>query len=112
MDRVLDGYDWSKGTLRYPIDQPLRPELVARLVEGKLSHLAGAGLGGPSITLIRRSRKPPTGSVAALRSGHSDTRPSGRIEQVALTTPRGAPPTVRRRRGAREEGDPGSRTEE
>lgn len=40
---LLDGYDWSKGTLRFPVDQPLPPELVARLVEVKLAHLAGAG---------------------------------------------------------------------
>jgi uncharacterized protein YdhG (YjbR/CyaY superfamily) len=35
----LDGYDWSKGTLRFPIDQPLPRKLVARLVEVKLAHL-------------------------------------------------------------------------
>jgi uncharacterized protein YdhG (YjbR/CyaY superfamily) len=27
----LDGYDWSKGTLRFAVDQPLPRELVARL---------------------------------------------------------------------------------
>lgn len=32
----LDGYDWSKGTLRFPVDEPLPPDLVARLVEVKL----------------------------------------------------------------------------
>ncbi len=37
---VLDGYDWNKGTLRFPTDEPLPRELVARLVEVKLAHLA------------------------------------------------------------------------
>lgn len=36
---LLDGYDWSKGTLRFPVDEPLPRELVARLVEVKLAHL-------------------------------------------------------------------------
>jgi uncharacterized protein YdhG (YjbR/CyaY superfamily) len=35
----LDGYDWSKGTLRFPVDEPLPRKLVARLVEVKLEHL-------------------------------------------------------------------------
>jgi uncharacterized protein YdhG (YjbR/CyaY superfamily) len=36
---MLDGYDWSKGTLRFPIDQSLPRQLTARLVEVKLVHL-------------------------------------------------------------------------
>ena len=39
---LLDGYDRSKGTLRFPVDEPLPDELVARLVEVKLRHLANA----------------------------------------------------------------------
>lgn len=35
---LLDGYAWSKGTLRFPIDDPLPAELVARLVEAKLGR--------------------------------------------------------------------------
>jgi uncharacterized protein YdhG (YjbR/CyaY superfamily) len=35
----LDGYDWSKGTLRFGVDEPLPRELVARLVEIRLTHL-------------------------------------------------------------------------
>jgi uncharacterized protein YdhG (YjbR/CyaY superfamily) len=35
----LEGYDWSKGTLRFPIDEPLPRQLTARLVEVKLAHL-------------------------------------------------------------------------
>jgi uncharacterized protein YdhG (YjbR/CyaY superfamily) len=35
----LEGYTWSKGTLRFPIDEPLPRELTARLVEVKLAHL-------------------------------------------------------------------------
>jgi uncharacterized protein YdhG (YjbR/CyaY superfamily) len=41
----LDGYDWSKGTLRFPVDEPLSDELVARLVEVKLRHLASSESG-------------------------------------------------------------------
>jgi uncharacterized protein YdhG (YjbR/CyaY superfamily) len=36
---VLDAYDWSKGTLRFPVDAPLPRELVARLVEVRLADL-------------------------------------------------------------------------
>ena len=32
-------YDWSKGTLRFPVDQPLPPSLVRRLVEIRLTQL-------------------------------------------------------------------------
>ncbi len=35
----LHGYDWSKGALRFPTDESLPRELVARLVEVKLQHL-------------------------------------------------------------------------
>lgn len=35
----LDGYDWSKGTLRFAVDEPLPDALVRRLVETKLEHL-------------------------------------------------------------------------
>ena len=38
----LASYDWSKGTLRFPVDQPLPPSLVSRLVEIRLTQL---GLG-------------------------------------------------------------------
>jgi uncharacterized protein YdhG (YjbR/CyaY superfamily) len=37
----LDGYDWSKGTLRFPVDRPLPKDLVARLVATRLSMIAG-----------------------------------------------------------------------
>lgn len=30
---LLAGYDWAKGTLRFPVDQPLSEALVRRLVE-------------------------------------------------------------------------------
>ena len=40
---LLDGYDWSKGTLRFSVDEPLPPELVAQLVEVRVNHLAGSG---------------------------------------------------------------------
>ena len=29
----IAGYDTSKGTLRFPVDEPLPPELVHRLIE-------------------------------------------------------------------------------
>ncbi len=35
----LDGYDWDKGTLRFPIDVPLPDDLVRRLVEVRLRQL-------------------------------------------------------------------------
>ncbi len=35
----LDGYDWSKGTLRFPIDQPLPDELVERLLTVRISMI-------------------------------------------------------------------------
>jgi uncharacterized protein YdhG (YjbR/CyaY superfamily) len=37
---LLDAYDWSKGTLRFPIDEPLPPEIVERLVELRLRQLS------------------------------------------------------------------------
>ena len=38
----LASYEWSKGTLRFPVDQPLPTSLVRRLVEIRLRQL---GLG-------------------------------------------------------------------
>lgn len=35
MAAELTSYSWSKGTLRFPIDQPLPQALVARLVEAR-----------------------------------------------------------------------------
>ena len=37
----LEGYDWAKGTLRFPIDRPLPRDLVARLVAARLAELDG-----------------------------------------------------------------------
>lgn len=39
LEDALGGYNWDKGTLRFPIDEPLPKELVARLVEVRLNHL-------------------------------------------------------------------------
>lgn len=36
---LLRGFDWGKGTLRFPVDEPLPAELVEHLVELKLAHL-------------------------------------------------------------------------
>lgn len=36
----LESYSWTKGTLRFPIDQPLPKSLVKRLVETRLRQLA------------------------------------------------------------------------
>jgi uncharacterized protein YdhG (YjbR/CyaY superfamily) len=36
---LLEGYDWSKGTLRFPVDQPPDQTLVRRLVEIRLAML-------------------------------------------------------------------------
>lgn len=35
----LAAYDWGKGTLRFPVDEPLPKELVARLVEVRQRQL-------------------------------------------------------------------------
>jgi uncharacterized protein YdhG (YjbR/CyaY superfamily) len=35
----LTGYDWSAGTLRFPVDRPLPETLVRRLVGTRLSEL-------------------------------------------------------------------------
>lgn len=35
----LDGYRWSKGTLQFPIDEPLPEDLLGRLVEARLAEL-------------------------------------------------------------------------
>jgi uncharacterized protein YdhG (YjbR/CyaY superfamily) len=37
---LLDGYDWSKGTLRFPVDEAPDEALVRRLVEIRLAMLA------------------------------------------------------------------------
>ncbi len=36
---LLEGYDWSKGTLRFPVDQVPDEQLLRRLVEIRLSML-------------------------------------------------------------------------
>jgi uncharacterized protein YdhG (YjbR/CyaY superfamily) len=35
---LLDGYDWARGTLRFPVDRAPGEALVRRLVEIKLAH--------------------------------------------------------------------------
>ena len=35
----LDGYEWSKGTLRFKVDQALEPDLVRRLVEVRMQEI-------------------------------------------------------------------------
>lgn len=35
----LEAYEWSKGTLRFPVDEPLRQDLVARLVAVRMEQL-------------------------------------------------------------------------
>lgn len=35
----LRGYDWSKGTLRFPVDQPLPATILRRLVATRLEEL-------------------------------------------------------------------------
>ncbi len=37
----LTGWSTSKGTVRFPVDQPLPRELVARLVEARLREIRG-----------------------------------------------------------------------
>lgn len=38
---VLEGYSWSKGAVRLPIDEALDRDLVATLVNARLKELAG-----------------------------------------------------------------------
>ena len=38
---LLEGYDWAKGTLRFPVDQPPHEGLIRRLVELRVSMLKG-----------------------------------------------------------------------
>lgn len=35
----LEGYDWSKGTLKFAVDEPLPESIVARLVAERLAEL-------------------------------------------------------------------------
>ncbi len=35
----LESYDWSRGTLRMPIDHPIPTSLIARLVEIRMTQL-------------------------------------------------------------------------
>lgn len=43
---LLEGYDWSKGTLRFPVDRAPSAPLVRRLVEFRLAMLEEEGRGG------------------------------------------------------------------
>jgi hypothetical protein len=36
---LLEGYDWSKGTLRFPVDTVPEEALICRLVEIRLALL-------------------------------------------------------------------------
>jgi uncharacterized protein YdhG (YjbR/CyaY superfamily) len=38
-DGLLDGYDWSKGTLRFPVDAVPDEQLIRRLVELRLAQI-------------------------------------------------------------------------
>jgi hypothetical protein len=35
----LEGYEWSKGTLKFPVDQPLPRSLVSSLVAVRMRQL-------------------------------------------------------------------------
>ncbi len=39
LENEIEGYEWSKGTLKFPPDQPPPKELVARLVAVRLDEL-------------------------------------------------------------------------
>lgn len=39
---LLEGYDWDRGTLRFPIDQPLPDDLVDALVAKRLEQIGGS----------------------------------------------------------------------
>ncbi len=46
MADLLDGFDWGRGTLRFPVDEPPPRDLVADLVERRLAQVQGPGTGG------------------------------------------------------------------
>jgi uncharacterized protein YdhG (YjbR/CyaY superfamily) len=35
----LSGYEWSKGTLKFPVDEPLPESILVRLVEVRLGQI-------------------------------------------------------------------------
>ncbi len=39
LEDELNGYEWSKGTLRFPIDEPLPESLLTLLVEARIREL-------------------------------------------------------------------------
>ncbi len=39
----LEGYSLAKGTIRFPIGEPLPPPLVKKIVKAKLEELRGSG---------------------------------------------------------------------
>jgi uncharacterized protein YdhG (YjbR/CyaY superfamily) len=41
--KALDGYAQSKGTVRFPLDEPLPEALVRRLVKGRVAELRTRG---------------------------------------------------------------------
>jgi uncharacterized protein YdhG (YjbR/CyaY superfamily) len=40
LETSLAAYDWSKGTLRFPVDEPLPANLIAALVDARLAEIA------------------------------------------------------------------------
>jgi uncharacterized protein YdhG (YjbR/CyaY superfamily) len=40
MADALGGYQWSKGALRFPVDEPLPEDLIAALVRARLAQLS------------------------------------------------------------------------
>lgn len=38
----LEGYEWTKGTLKFPVDQPLAEDLVRRIVGVRMEQLGVA----------------------------------------------------------------------
>ena len=41
--KALDGYEQSKGTVRFPLDEPLPTALVRRLVKGRIAEVRVRG---------------------------------------------------------------------
>lgn len=73
----LEGYETSRGTIRFPIDKPLPAALVKKLVRVRLRQMAEEAAARPVRSPAHRVRKAvPTGARARTRAGTGSRSPS------------------------------------